>query len=363
MRSDDEIIIRDQRKAKISVMIVLLFISCFLTYFFHFIFKIEIIFTHFFYIPIILSCFWWKKKGLVVPIFLAVFYISFASWAVSFEEMHFIEHTLRGLIFLLIGVVISLLTEKIFKIQEVLKGSEEKYREAYNLVNFYQDLFAHDMNNILQAIISSAEFYSMFRNDPKNLKDLGDIAEVVKKHARRGASLISNVRILSKLDEKEVVLNPIEILNILNQSVEHAVSGFQERKVKIDVNGLSKDMKVLGDELLIDIFDNVLSNAVKYNDNEEEVKVEVNVSKIIENDTQYIEFKFSDYGMGVPDDKKGTLFKRSYTEDISKRGMGMGLSLVKKIVDKYEGRIWVEDRVKGDYTKGSNFIVMLKEAL
>ncbi len=247
--------------------------------------------------------------------------------------------------------------------EQKLKESETKYREAYNLVNFYKDLFAHDMNNILQSIISSAEFYSIFRNEPEKLKDLGDISVVVQNHARRGASLVSNVRKLSKLDETEAQLNAIQVFNALNQSVEQAVSGFQERNVKIEINGLSEDMKILGNELLIDIFDNILNNALKYNANEEEVKVEVNVSKILENDKQYIEFKFSDYGMGVPDDKKKTLFKRSYTEDISKRGMGMGLSLVKKIVDKYGGKIWVEDRVKGDYTKGSIFIVMLKEAL
>jgi signal transduction histidine kinase len=42
--------------------------------------------------------------------------------------------------------------------------------------------------------------------------------------------------------------------------------------------------------------------------------------------------------------------------------MGMGLSLVKKIVDKYGGKIWVEDRIKGNHNEGSNFVVLLKEA-
>ena len=78
--------------------------------------------------------------------------------------------------------------------------------------------------------------------------------------------------------------------------------------------------------------------------------------------TKYIKFEFNYYGMGIPDENKGNLFERQYTEDISKRGMGMGLSLVKKIVDKYGGKIWVEDRVKGDFSKGSNLIVFLKEA-
>ena len=42
--------------------------------------------------------------------------------------------------------------------------------------------------------------------------------------------------------------------------------------------------------------------------------------------------------------------------------MGVGLSLVKKIIKKYNGKIWVEDKVKGDYTKGSNFIILIPEA-
>ena len=41
--------------------------------------------------------------------------------------------------------------------------------------------------------------------------------------------------------------------------------------------------------------------------------------------------------------------------------MGFGLSLVKKILEGYNGKIWVEDRIQGDYTKGSNFIVLIPE--
>ncbi len=42
--------------------------------------------------------------------------------------------------------------------------------------------------------------------------------------------------------------------------------------------------------------------------------------------------------------------------------MGVGLSIVKRIIDNFKGNIWVEDRIKGDYSKGSNFIVLLPEA-
>ena len=43
--------------------------------------------------------------------------------------------------------------------------------------------------------------------------------------------------------------------------------------------------------------------------------------------------------------------------------MGFGLTLVKKIIESYKGEIWIEDRVKGDYSHGSNFIFLIPEAI
>ncbi|MCK4733114.1 MAG: hypothetical protein KAT65_11720, partial [Methanophagales archaeon] len=64
--------VEQKEKYKIMVMAILLAGACFLTYYFHGIVEIGRVFTHFFYIPIILAAFWWRKKGLVVAIFLAV---------------------------------------------------------------------------------------------------------------------------------------------------------------------------------------------------------------------------------------------------------------------------------------------------
>lgn len=108
-------------------------------------------------------------------------------------------------------------------------------------------------------------------------------------------------------------------------------------------------------------FDNILNNAVKYNDNEKNVKINIKVSKIIEDDVSHLKFEFIDYGIGMTEIKKNKLFKEAYGKKISQRGMGIGLSLVKKIVDTYGGKIWVENRIKEDYKKGSNFILLLRE--
>jgi signal transduction histidine kinase len=76
----------------------------------------------------------------------------------------------------------------------------------------------------------------------------------------------------------------------------------------------------------------------------------------------HIRIEFTDNGIGIEDARKEEIFLRAYNKDKSISGLGLGLSLVKKIIETYKGQIWVEDRIKGDYSKGSNFIILLHEA-
>ena len=69
--------------------------------------------------------------------------------------------------------------------------------------------------------------------------------------------------------------------------------------------------------------------------------------------------EFIDNGIGVEDYRKETIFKKGRKDHKGGKGMGLGLSLVSKILRLYNGKIWVEDKIKGDYSKGSNFIVII----
>jgi len=63
------------------------------------------------------------------------------------------------------------------------------------------------------------------------------------------------------------------------------------------------------------------------------------------------------------DEKKEIIFKKGYMKEKGTKGMGFGLTLVKKLIKSYNGKIWVEDIVEGDYTQGSNFVILIPEAI
>ena len=57
--------------------------------------------------------------------------------------------------------------------------------------------------------------------------------------------------------------------------------------------------------------------------------------------------------------EKKRIFKRYFDNSFEKRRIGIGLSLVQKIVNEFKGKIWVEDRIEKKYQKGSRFVISL----
>ncbi len=244
--------------------------------------------------------------------------------------------------------------------EKQLKKSEKKYREAFNRSNFYKDLIAHDINNILQNILSSVELCFLYLEEEKDLNELKQMLKISKQQVSRAANLISNVRKLSRLEDIKISTKPIEAIEVLNQSIDFLLKSFQDKKINIDIENPYKAITVQANELLIDIFENILINAVKYT-HHFPVEIKIKVSKLQKDGLKLVKFEFEDSGIGISDADKGNIFQRVYNIDRTISGMGIGLSLVRKILTTYKGQIWIEDKVKGDYSKGSNFVVLIPE--
>ncbi|MDA3814408.1 MAG: PAS domain S-box protein [Candidatus Cloacimonetes bacterium] len=122
-----------KEKIKILIMVILLAGACFLTYYFHTIVGKGTVFNHLFYIPIILSSVWWKRKGLVVTLFLVAILI-FSHFLLSTGEED-INDLLRAPMLILISIITIFLTEKIVKVKDMLSEKNEYLEKLINHAN------------------------------------------------------------------------------------------------------------------------------------------------------------------------------------------------------------------------------------
>ena len=248
-----------------------------------------------------------------------------------------------------------------YRIKKDLKDSESQLREALIRTNFYKDLFTHDMNNMLQNILSAVELGSRFLTKPDTIPLAQDVINQSKIQIHRAARLILNIRKLSQLEELEMHYYPVEVQKLLQHSIKVIKESFSNQIININIDTSESDLDILANNSLEEVFQNLLYNAVQHNENEiVQIKIKIQ-SEIIEN-KKYLKMEFQDNGVGIEDDWKKTIFL-GYKQDKSLCRIGLGLSLVKKIIEDYGGRIWVQDRIDGDYSKGSNFILLIPEAV
>jgi len=106
---------------KSGLMGILLLGACILTYYYHATLGTGVIFTHLFYIPIILASIWWGKKGIFVAIFLGALILT--SHAVFLKAVPFVDDIIRALMFVVIGGVVGWLMDGIKKIEDLYKAT------------------------------------------------------------------------------------------------------------------------------------------------------------------------------------------------------------------------------------------------
>jgi len=245
---------------------------------------------------------------------------------------------------------------------EELKNSEKKIREALNRTNFYRDLFIHDINNIFQGILSASQLYNIHLQNSESNRYTTDISDIIEDQIKRGSNLITNIQKLSQLEEIKVPVKPVSVKQILLRSIKKIKNAFQNHVINIKILSPSDNLIVRANEHLSEVFENILNNAIMHNDHPTvEILIRISTEKV--NKINYIKMEFIDNGIGIEDSRKDTIFLRGTEQDRFVSDSGLGLSLVSKIIDIYNGEIWVEDKIEGDYTKGSNFVILIPEVI
>jgi signal transduction histidine kinase len=240
-----------------------------------------------------------------------------------------------------------------------LRKALKNYRRAYRRESFYKDLFAHDMNNILQGILLSLE---IFESEKKNTREQNEneMVTLIKEQINRGARLVQNVRRFSDFDESPVELKELDVIKVLEQAIKEAKACSNGKKITVPIESFEKRILIKANEFLLDVFKNLLMNSIIHNENQS-IEISIKISRIQKNEKGFLKVEFIDNGMGIPNSKKEYIFNRGFKGDKSLNGLGLGLSLVKGILKTYNAQIWVEDKIPEDYSKGCNFIILFPD--
>jgi len=237
------------------------------------------------------------------------------------------------------------------------KRGEDALKEAKAQAELYVDLMGHDINNMNQVGIG---FLEMAMESPALPGELRRILEQSKAAFENSSSLIKNVRQLQKIKVEEGLkeeLIDVDVgLIIKNTKNTMEMSSGKRIAIRCDC---SEVCKVKANPLIRDLFGNIVGNAIKHADSEA-VEIDIRVNNIVKENQRLCEVSIEDNGPGIPDDVKTKLFE--HTHEKRYRSRGLGLFIVKALVDRFNGSIRVEDRVSGDYTKGVRFVVLLPAA-
>ncbi|MFX1535247.1 MAG: ATP-binding protein [Promethearchaeota archaeon] len=235
------------------------------------------------------------------------------------------------------------------------KQREAQFKKQREELELFLDIISHDL---ISHFTMSQGYLDIVLLEIAN-QELVTLLQKSRAATLRAVSLVNNISVLMKHQlSYSYELHPINIAQSIDRVKTFLQELFPLRTIKLSVTNLPPDLSILADSLFEDLLTNLLTNSVK-NDEHEVVNVEIGIEAALDQ-PNFIILTITDHGKGVPPDQRKTLFDR-FTEFRKKgKGSGLGLFIVKTLVDRYGGQIWIESRVPGDYTQGTCFKIHLK---
>ena len=200
---------------------------------------------------------------------------------------------------------------------------------------------SHELRTPITVILAQSDYALQYSD---TLEETKESLEVINRHAKRMTNLINQIMELSKLErQKEIEKEKINLSNIVLQLLEDYKPLLESKNLNLVYN-VEKDLRIQGNKIMLErVFLNILMNAVKF------TKTNIEVSLTREDKTAVL--KIRDNGIGISEENKKFIWERFFQVNDSRnkeenKGSGLGLSMVKKIVDLHSATIDLESELE-----------------
>ena len=201
---------------------------------------------------------------------------------------------------------------------------------------------SHELRTPLTAVSAFADLLKNSRSENLTERQLDHI-DVVRRSSKHLAALIDDLLDISQADSGRLILKKIdfEVSSLVDELVESSTVLISDKNQTIELDDRTDGATINADRTrVIQILSNLVMNASKYSNPGDPIRITV------ETDDEHIVFGITDYGSGVAEADQKLMFNAFYRghsdEDITSDGSGLGLAVVRALVDLHDGSIFVD---------------------
>ncbi len=252
---------------------------------------------------------------------------------------------------------LTIANEQLQKKTEDLERRSKELEDVNKELDSFTYTASHDLKEPLRGISTFSQF--LLEDYADKIDDAGkDYLKRITAGVARMQNLIDDLLALSRISRTKLPFESVDSGKLIKEVVKRLKPIIEEKKVRLEVD----------DELpfiycepvkMKEVFYNLISNAIKYNDNPEpliEIGITGERSQRIENHDKIV-FFIKDNGIGIKREHFEDvfqIFRRLHDKSAYGGGTGAGLAIVKKIIEEHAGKVWIES----EEGKGSTFLFL-----
>lgn len=218
-----------------------------------------------------------------------------------------------------------------------------------NEIQFTSDV-SHELRTPITVILTQAEYG---KDSISSVEDAQKSFGIIEKEGQKMSKLVSQLLTLARMERGRQKLNieNINLSELLEIIIETQTLSAKTKNIKFVTKIMPEIYANINEMMIMRVFTNLISNAISYGKQNGTITVELFLQE------NRIVSKISDDGIGISEDKLDKIWLRFYQVDPSKNGdnSGLGLSMVKKIIELHKGEIFVESELG----KGTTFTIIL----
>ncbi len=251
---------------------------------------------------------------------------------------------------------VTLQKEEIERKNNTLESQNHQLQDLDNERNNIISMIVHDLQSPVNRINGLVELF-MIENQTSFSENQTFYLDLIKRNIADASRHIRNlldIRALEKNSDYHTPLMKVSLTEILPNMVEGYKEQAAKKKVKLHYETNADTVYINGNEDYISrIFDNLISNAVKFSPK----NMDSNIFVKIKENGEYVSISVQDEGQGLSEDDKKNLFKKfqklSASPTNGESSSGLGLSIVKTLTERLFGKVWAESKPRS----GTTFIV------